>query len=139
MNTNETRALLRQYGLRATPQKIAIAKLLITDKCHHCTPQDLYEKMKTSFPSISQNTVYLTLAKFEELGLLARIHVGGMTVFDSNTNDHDHAFCTQCRLIMDIEHPKDMASPMALNNLKIKGERSVWYGMCDNCSKKQSK
>ena len=136
MNTNEIRDLFKQHGLRATPQKLAIAKHLLTENCH-CTPQDLYEELKTSFPSISPNTVYLALGKFEELGLLARIHVGGMTVFDSKTTDHDHALCTQCGLIMDLEHPKEMASPIALNNWNIKGERSVWYGMCDNCSKEQ--
>ena len=138
MNVNEIRSLLNQRGLRATPQKMAIAKRLLSDDCH-CTPQELFEALQTSFPSISANTVYLTLGQFEELGMLERIHVGGMTVYDSNTSDHDHAFCTQCGLIMDIKPPKSMESPVVLSNWSIQGERSVWYGMCDNCSKEPSK
>jgi len=137
MKNNEIRDLLKQHGLRATPQKMAIAKLLLTEDCH-CTPQSLFEELKTSFPSISPNTVYLTLGQFEELGILERIHVGGMTVYDSNTTDHNHAFCTQCGLIMDIEHTNAKCSPTALNNWNIKGERSIWYGMCDNCCKEES-
>ena len=137
MNSNEIRDLLRQHGLRATPQKMAIAKHLLTENCH-CTPQELFEELKTRFPSMSPNTVYLTLGQLEERGILERIHVGRMTVYDSNTSEHDHAFCTQCGLIMDIEHPKPNASPTALNNWNIKGERSIWYGMCDNCCKEES-
>lgn len=133
MNTSEIRALLKHHGLRATPQKMAIAKRLLTTHCH-CTPQELFEELKTDFPSISPNTVYLTLGQFEELGMLERIHVGSMTVYDSNTAEHDHAFCTKCGFIMDIQHPKDSPSPKVLENWNIKGERSIWYGMCADCS-----
>jgi len=129
-NPNE---LLRSVGLRATPQRISIAKLLFGEAIH-LTPQQIFEKLKPGFPSMSQNTVYLTLAHFEASGLLRRIHADGRTIFDSNTEPHDHAYCRQCGDIIDIPLLQTDKTPKALDAWNIHGESRTWMGYCPPCS-----
>lgn len=135
MNTNKISYLLREVGFRATPQRIAIAKSLLTET-RHCTPQALYDELKISLPTLSANTIYTTLIQFEEQGLVKRFHIDNQTVFDSNTTDHDHAFCVDCGKIQDVKKFTTTAIPSSLSNWKIRSGCSIWRGSCEQCSKK---
>ena len=136
-NLTRLSSTLRTLGLRATPQRLAIAERLFNRPCH-TTPQGLYEELKGHFPSLSVNTVYLTLGQFEESGLLRRIHIGGRTIFDSNISDHDHACCVSCGKILDVDGaPQEPTHPAQLRQWHIEGERRIWYGHCDRCTKRK--
>ena len=77
----EVGRLLKEHGLRVTPQRVAICALLL-DRHAHYTPHQVHEALKPRFPSLSPNTVYLTLAQLEAAGLVQRVHVEGQSVFD---------------------------------------------------------
>lgn len=126
-------AKLRHFGLRATPQRLAIAEELFTG-CVHTSAQELYAKLKGKFPSLSPNTVYLTLAQFEERGLLRRLHVDGNTVFDSNTKAHDHAYCRGCGRLADLPLLAQETPPERLAGWRVEGENRIWFGLCPACA-----
>jgi len=132
-HSSDTQTLLRKHGMKATPQRLAIADLLLTTP-KHVTAQQVYEQLRLSFPSISQNTVYLTLASFEESGLLRRFHANGRTIFDSNTHSHDHACCNECGTITDIPVEKKTIQPDELGNWEIHNETRTWTGFCPDCT-----
>ncbi len=125
-------ALLRAHGLRATPQRIALAEVMFTAPAHF-TPQKVFDIMKGRFPSISQNTIYLCLAHFEAAGLLQKCFVDGKTIFDSNTDRHDHAYCCRCGKLIDLPASSTETRPAPIANWSIDGESRVWYGLCPAC------
>jgi len=127
-------ALLRDHGLRITPQRLAICALLLAEPAH-TTPQQACEALRNRFPTLSLNTVYLTLAQFESSGLLQRFQAGGRTIFDSNTAPHDHVCCTGCGTIRDIPEPDRARIPLSLSQWKISGESRTWTGTCPDCQR----
>ncbi|PJA31357.1 MAG: transcriptional repressor [Zetaproteobacteria bacterium CG_4_9_14_3_um_filter_53_7] len=129
--------LLRDHGLRITPQRLAISALLLAEPAHS-TPQQVYETLRHGFPALSLNTVYLTLAQFESSGLLQRFQAGGRTIFDSNTAPHDHVCCTVCGMISDIQKPDRPQLPLPLSQWKISGESHTWTGICPDCLARQN-
>lgn len=129
----ETRQLLREHGMKATPQRLAIARLMLQEPTH-ATAQALYEQLQEDYPSISQNTVYLTLASFAESGLLHRFHAAGSMVFDSNTEPHDHACCRGCGRIIDLPAARESAVPASIDGWQTLSEQRTWIGTCPSCA-----
>lgn len=124
---------LRQACLRATPQRLAVAGFLLAGPRHE-TAQSVFEMLRPDWPSLSPNTVYLTLAHFERAGLVRRLYVDGTAVFDSNITPHDHACCTRCKKLVDIpavpETPPDTLAGWALHD-----HSRIWLGLCPECRK----
>jgi len=136
MSTQETiPAMLRSHGLRVTPQRLAVAKLILPEPTH-ATARMVYQKLREIHPAISMNTIYLTLGQFESSGLLRSFEVNGNTVFDSNTSLHDHACCSRCKAIVDISHqqPELPLLPAALERWHIDHEQRIWSGLCPACA-----
>ncbi len=134
--SNDPYALLRAHGLRATPQRVAVTQLLIKQDTH-ATPGEVYARLREVFPSISQNTVYLTLDHLERAGLLRRMHIAGRMVFDSNTQIHDHACCRNCGTILDLPSVGCSDAPGELNEWQVEGESRLWTGLCPDCIKSE--
>jgi len=127
-----TQTLLREHGLRATPQRLALAELLLTKPTHE-TAQNLHESLKDHFPSMSHNTVYLTLSHFETAGLVRRFYVDGKAVFDSNTTQHDHAYCQDCNRLIDVPENSANNTPAALSGWSINQQTQLFSGICPDC------
>jgi Fe2+ or Zn2+ uptake regulation protein len=128
--------LLKEHGMRVTPQRVAICALLLDRHCHY-TPHQVHEALRRRFPSLSPNTVYLTLAQLEAAGLLQRVHVEGQSVFDSNTHVHDHLYCQRCGLLADV--PSAAAAPKAppqATGWKVDHASRTLFGLCPACRKK---
>jgi len=127
----ETR--LRQCGMRITPQRMAVAELMLSEPTH-IKPQQAYELLHASLPSLSPNTIYLTLDHFEQAGLLRKIFIDGKAVFDSRTDRHDHAFCRKCHAIQDLPTRGIENTPLTLKRWRIDEESRVWSGVCPACA-----
>ncbi len=133
-DSESIKTVLRSHGLRATPQRMAVAELLLA-KPSHVTAYDVYETIRQKLPAISPNTIYLTLAHFENRGLLRRFRIHGKSVFDSNTTRHDHGYCTVCGKIADLFSPPAAGhSPEEMSDWEVLSESRVWYGKCPNCA-----
>ena len=82
--------VLRKRGLRITPQRVALVDAFATDGSHP-TAQELFERLKPSFPTMSFATVYNTLDALAQAGLSSTLRLGGAARFDPNTMAHHHA------------------------------------------------
>src|SRR6476646_9200001 len=70
----------------------------------HLTANDVFAAAKKRLPSISFATVYNSLRYLKEAGHIAEIQFGnGASRFDRMTSRHDHAICTKCGKLVDIE------------------------------------
>jgi len=136
---NDMPALLRSHGLRVTPQRLAVADLILSESMH-ATARMVHEQLRQRHPAISLNTIYLTLGQFEASSLLNRFEVNGNTVFDSNTAPHDHACCRECGKIIDLASSPlpQHELPTALRQWRIESESYLWLGLCQTCHRENN-
>ena len=100
---------LRKSGLRPTPQRLAIGRLLFGSGNRHVTAESLYDEAKDMDCKVSLATVYNTLHQFTEAGLLRQIIVDPTRAyFDTNTSAHHHFFHEDTNQLEDI--PGDRVS-----------------------------
>src|SRR3990172_6679060 len=99
----ELTARFRAQGLRVTPQRQAIFRLLQAN-AEHPTVEALYESARSDMPTISLKTVYQTVHDLEALSEVALLDVGtGSVRADPNVEHaHDHLVCTRCGKVRDV-------------------------------------
>jgi Fur family peroxide stress response transcriptional regulator len=131
---------LRRAGLKMTPQRIAIVRLFASDLTHP-TAQDLFERLRPDFPSMSFATVYNTLDALAKAGLCATLRLGNAARFDPNMNSHHHAVCEGCGTVHDIPASTLAPTAAAVRNLRrkapgfsVRSVERVYRGLCSTCS-----
>jgi Fe2+ or Zn2+ uptake regulation protein len=126
---------IKDLGL--TKQREVVLQV-IREAEEHLTANEVFDKAKQLLPSISFATVYNSLRYLKDAGHIAEISFGnGASRFDSMTSRHDHAICTKCGKLVDME----LDLPVELVNLaaeysKFKPEslELTLRGLCPNCS-----
>lgn len=94
---------LRAAGLRPTRQRLALAKLLLSNGDRHVTAEQLHSEAAAAGVPVSLATVYNTLHQFTEAGLLREVVVEpGRSYFDTNIANHHHFFCELNGMLQDI-------------------------------------
>jgi len=97
------RALLEKYGLRATRQRLGLAKILFGENHRHVTAVGLAAEANAARTPASLATVYNILNLFADVGLLRRLPIdASKTVFDTNTADHAHFYFEETGDVQDI-------------------------------------
>ena len=100
---DELTVRFRELGLRVTPQRQAIFRLLHGVDTHP-TVESLFEAARTEMPTISRKTVYQTVHDLEALGEVELLDVGtGSIRVDPNVERaHHHLVCSQCGTVRDV-------------------------------------
>lgn len=88
--------LLRQRGLRMTPQRrVIVAEIMRTQG--HISPTALAKKVQGDMPGVNASTIYRTLAILEQAGVLAHAHLeGGAEYHRAEDAGHVHLACSRC-------------------------------------------
>ncbi|HUR98649.1 MAG TPA: transcriptional repressor [Pyrinomonadaceae bacterium] len=105
---------------------------------HHLTANEVFVAAKELLPSISFATVYNSLRFLKEAGHIAEIQFGnGASRFDRMTSRHDHAICTKCSKLVDIEMelPVDILKNAAkFSKFKPESIEFTLRGLCPDCA-----
>jgi Fur family peroxide stress response transcriptional regulator len=136
---------LRRAGLKLTPQRMAIVRLF-AEETSHPTAQDLFERLRPSFPSMSFATVYNTLDTLARAGLAGIVRLpgkrGDAARFDPNTAPHHHAVCDGCGAVLDISAGSLAATPAALEKVRraapgfsVRAVERIYRGLCAGCAR----
>jgi Fur family peroxide stress response transcriptional regulator len=128
---------LQQAGMRITPQRVAICKLLAESE-EHPTAARIFEQVKVLFPSISLATIYNTLETLVNLGVVNVLgHAGDDQVhYDAEVDPHVNLACIACHRIVDLpsEHVTHLDHEItAASGYKLLGARVLYYGLCPAC------
>src|SRR5512141_1332707 len=88
---------LQQAGMRLTPQRMAVCKLL-TESKEHPSAAMIYEELRPQFQSLSLATVYNTLDMLVRLGAVNVLgHAGDDHVhYDADLEPHVNLACVAC-------------------------------------------
>lgn len=130
---------LQNAGMRITPQRIAICKLL-SETDEHPTAAAIYEKIRAQYPSLSLATVYNTLDALVELGAVNVLgHAGDDNVhYDADTSPHINLACISCHKIVDLASPLVASLDQEVSvssGYRLLGARVMYYGLCPVCQK----
>lgn len=124
-------------NLGLTKQREVVLQVIRTAE-NHLTANEVFDEAKRLLPTISFATVYNSLRFLKDAGHIAEVQFGnGASRFDSKTFRHDHAICSNCGKLVDmeLELPPELVE-MAANFSKFKPEslELTLRGVCPECS-----
>lgn len=132
-------AALKEHNFRLTPQRVELVRMIATSEGHPSANQ-FYEMIKPKFPTMSQATVYKTLALLKEINQVLEIDLREDSHYDGNRpQPHPHLICMKCNKIIDGEVSLDQESLRKLEKTSgytILRPQIALYGLCPDCQKK---
>ena len=135
----ETAQILREKGLKVTPQRIAVYNMLM-NTYEHPNAEMIYKSLEPTNPTMSLATVYKTLDFFKQLGLVQELNVGEPSSrYDAVVQCHPHTVCKVCGKVEDLhmEELTDVAKKLTPElDFEVEMEQLILYGTCGACRKK---
>ncbi|MFO0851109.1 MAG: Fur family transcriptional regulator [Gemmataceae bacterium] len=134
----------REYlASRPTPQRFTdqqrelVGHIFARHK--HFDAEELVDDLKEAGRQVSRATVYRTLGKLVEAGLLRKIEIGSRTVYDHDYGypQHEHLVCDQCGAMIEFQHPAIEAAlreVAAEHRFRADGHTLVVRGTCGDCN-----
>ena len=123
-------------GLRVTPQRQLLFRLLHGNESHPCA-ETLYHSAVELMPGLSLRTVYQTLNDLVSLGEIRSCDFGtGAARFDPNVEDHHHLVCERCGSVRDVQLA-DPALPepdVTPDDFRVSRTDVVFRGVCAACA-----
>lgn len=130
------RALCERAGIKLTHQRLEIFKELMRAPGHP-SAEELHRLLQQRMPTIALDTVYRTLATFDELGIARTLHLAkNRSLFDINLEPHHHFICERCRKVEDIHWPEfDLTSlPEEVSKIgEVRSRHLELHGLCKEC------
>ena len=129
---------LRTRSVRVTPQRLAIAEAVLNSS-DHPTVQQIYERVRNNFPSMTLATIYSTLGVLERSGLIQELPFERMSRYEPNMEPHVNLVCISCENVMDADAGQEAVVRLKnriLNesNFQVAWQRVDFYGRCPNCA-----
>ena len=103
------------------------------------TVEDLWQELREAEPRIGRATVYRSVEKLVNMGLLSRIEFADGThhyCICGGNEHHHHLTCTQCHRVVDINIclPADQFATIGNQaDFVIEGHSLTLFGRCKNC------
>jgi Fe2+ or Zn2+ uptake regulation protein len=119
-----------------TRQREAVLQVIRESELH-LTASEVFEAARLVLPTISYATVYNSLHYLKDAGLIVEIHFGnGASRYDRMTSRHDHAICTKCGKLVDLDleiSDELMALAATRSNFEPQSIQLTLKGLCLNC------
>jgi Fe2+ or Zn2+ uptake regulation protein len=127
---------LRRRGLRATPQRVVLHRI-VRQLPGHVTAEELLEAAARELPNVSLPTIYAALGLLEEMGMVRRVSaLGGTAIYDPVLTQHHHAVCRVCGRVWDLDAEVDdgqaLQAARALGFADGRAQLTV-QGLCADC------
>jgi Fur family ferric uptake transcriptional regulator len=124
---------------RYTGQQRAMVQYIFSQHNHFDADQ-LIDDMKKAGFRVSRATVYRTLAKLVDAGLLRRLELGPRMYYEHDYGypPHDHMHCGQCGKVIEFQSPAieaAMAEMCRQHHFNSGGHTLVIRGTCAECNR----
>jgi Fur family iron response transcriptional regulator len=131
--------MLRDAGIQPSAQRVAVAEYVLTTS-DHPTADQIWSKVRRSFPMISRATVYNTLNLFVKKGLLRQVVLDdGKTLFDANVATHHHFVDEETGRIHDVPWDALAVSKLdSLNGFEVREYHVVMRGRLKGSAHKRA-
>jgi Fur family transcriptional regulator, peroxide stress response regulator len=125
-------------ALELTKQRRSVLRV-IRESERHLTANEVFDDARRLLPGISFATVYNSLRYLTKEGLIGEIRFGkDANLYDRKLTPHDHAICTKCGELVDIEmeHPQELINRAAkISKVKPESLEFTLRGICSKCAK----
>lgn len=126
----------RGAGIKLTHQRLEIFRELAGSEAHP-DAETVFRAVRERVPTVSLDTVYRTLWRLEELGLVSTLGPRRDGIrFDSNVEPHHHYVCVRCGLVRDF-HSSELDAlhvPVAVGDFgRVLDARVEVRGICASC------
>ncbi len=102
----------------------------------HLTAEQIYERLEGTECRMSLATVYNSVNKLCEEGLLRRLTFAGQSDRFDKTVRHDHAVCTGCGAVEDVDFADLTEALEKQSGKRITGYDLSIFHLCDRCKEK---
>jgi Fur family peroxide stress response transcriptional regulator len=140
MNHFET--VCRQEGIKLTHQRMEIFREL-AQTADHPDAEQLFQRVRDRLPTVSLDTVYRTLWRLNDLGLIVTLSSSRERArFDANLDSHHHFVCRQCGLTRDFycNDFDNIELPDSVSSLgEIQATHVEVRGVCRKCAEGERK
>ena len=137
----DTRRILGASGLRFTRQRALIMEIIRRGQ-GHLDADEVYRQARKKEPRLSLSTVYRSLHKLKQLGLVDELH------FDEThhhyevkpASEHHHLMCLSCGRVIEFDYPLSRYVKRKVHEAEdfdiIKAEVRM-SGYCSKCRKER--
>ena len=131
--------LSRPKPQRFTGQQRAMVAHIFS-KHHHFDADQLIDDMKVAGLEVSRATVYRTLAKLVDAGLLRRIELGPRMCYEHDYGypQHEHMRCDQCGRMIEFQSPDIESATREVcrqHQFNATGHTFIIRGTCAECNR----
>ncbi len=141
LNQQELVERMREWAVRVTPQRLAIAEVVL-NSADHPTVQQIYERVRDHFPSMTLATIYSTLGVLQKSGLIQELPFQRMSRYEPNMEPHVNLVCIQCENVVDAEAALDVEDVVVnlresitnSSDFEVAWQRVDFYGLCPRCA-----
>ena len=126
--------LLKEHALKVTPQRVGILSLMFN--AGHISVEDLYEQIKSDFPSISLATLYKNINAMSEKALIKEVKVPhSKNVYEISKEEHAHLLCHKCHAFIDIDVALTpiIEEATTKSHFHIEESSVIFSGLCPEC------
>ncbi|MBE6690923.1 MAG: transcriptional repressor [Ruminococcaceae bacterium] len=123
-----------------TAKRAAVLQVL-RDSEGHLQPDEIFRRAKLLYPGMVLATVYNNLHALCEAGLIRRIRTAdGADYYDKTPTPHEHAICSHCGRMLDLELGDLTAAFSAKTEMPILAYDLIVHTLCSDClaEKKQA-
>jgi Fe2+ or Zn2+ uptake regulation protein len=137
-NCLETKEKLVECGVKSTHQRMRILESL--EIMEHPDAKELYLFLVREMPSLSKTTVYNTLDRLHEAGLVSVLSIAGEgTRYERTGKPHCHFLCRKCGKIIDMSFSCARADSLRLDGYVIEELLGCFKGVCKSCQTRDAK
>ena len=135
---DELASKLKQSNIRLTPQRLAIAEVVVNSG-DHPSVKEVFERVKEFFPYVTLATVYSTLSVLKGAAIVRELPFQKQSRYDANTSPHVNLVCVNCGTVVDAEVGQKMVADLRRSledstDFQLAGQRVDFYGWCSACS-----
>jgi Fur family transcriptional regulator, ferric uptake regulator len=130
------RQLLHADGVKVTTARILVLRVL-SDAHEHFGVQEIHTRVNAVAPPINLSTVYRTVSRLEELGLVHSISTPAEALYGLARQPHHHAVCTRCGRVTELSGAPVVEALQALEAVSgytLSSTTSLTvHGLCTSC------
>ncbi len=119
---------LRRKGFKITPQRLTLLSIIDKVGSTHPSLNRLYELARKEIPTLSFSTLYNTIKKFEEIGIIQLFDFSGETHIEINKTPHINLIYPKKGEIKD--YGDDLLKTL-VNNVEKKIEVKIKYAVAN--------
>jgi Fur family transcriptional regulator, zinc uptake regulator len=129
---------LKEAGYKFTGKRKAIVDLFVRNKDRYLTAKDVFEQVKASYPMMSFDTVYRTLALLQEHNVIEQLEfneeAAKYRLMCPASHHHHHLICVRCGNTSVVEDCPMSQFPTKINGFSVINHRFEIYGYCSSCT-----